>query len=60
MLIHQLAFFKGHILNTEDLIIRKHILNLMCHFKTSWLNPESTFVELPEVLLKLKEFELRV
>lgn len=50
--------FKGHILNTEDLIIRRHILNLMCHFKTSWLNAETTFSELPEVLLKLKEFEL--
>lgn len=50
--------YRGHILNTEDRRIRKHILNLMCHFKTSWLNHEMTFLELPEVLLKLKEFEL--
>ncbi|MGY6647393.1 oxygen-independent coproporphyrinogen III oxidase [Wenyingzhuangia sp. IMCC45574] len=27
---------KGHILTTEDLIIRQHILNLMCHYKTKW------------------------
>jgi oxygen-independent coproporphyrinogen-3 oxidase len=50
--------YRGHILNSEDLIIRQHILNLMCHFKTSWLHAEATFSELPEVLIKLKEFEL--
>lgn len=49
--------YRGHILNTEDLTIRKHILNLMCHFKTPWLTTEFTFSELPEVLIKLKEFE---
>jgi len=49
--------YRGHILNTEDLIIRKHILNLMCNFKTSWLSDTMIFEELPEVLLKLKEFE---
>ncbi|WP_370391395.1 oxygen-independent coproporphyrinogen III oxidase [uncultured Winogradskyella sp.] len=49
--------YRGHILNTEDLIIRKHILNLMCHLKTSWLEPSMMFEELPEVLIKLKEFE---
>ena len=51
---------KGHILNSEDLIIRQHILNLMCHFKTSWLDHAMMFSELPGVLLKLKEFELDV
>ncbi|MFK7834466.1 MAG: coproporphyrinogen III oxidase, partial [Winogradskyella sp.] len=50
--------FKGHILNTEDLIIRKHILNLMCNFETTWKNNALSFNELPEVLIKLKEFEL--
>ncbi|MBN2868264.1 MAG: oxygen-independent coproporphyrinogen III oxidase, partial [Flavobacteriaceae bacterium] len=29
--------FRGHILTKEDLIIRQHILNLMCHFKTGWM-----------------------
>ncbi|WP_417860281.1 oxygen-independent coproporphyrinogen III oxidase [Winogradskyella sediminis] len=50
--------FKGHILNTEDLIIRKHILNLMCNFETQWEDEALVFKELPEVLIKLKEFEL--
>lgn len=49
--------YRGHILNEEDLIIRKHILNLMCHFETSWLNGDMTFTALPETLVKLKEFE---
>lgn len=31
---NQLPIMKGHLLNTEDLIIRQHILNLMCHLKT--------------------------
>lgn len=49
--------FRGHILNDEDLIIRKHILNLMCQFKTSWSNSSLYFNELPDVLVKLKEME---
>jgi len=32
----QLPVFKGHILTDEDLIIRKHILNIMCTGETSW------------------------
>lgn len=31
-----LPVIKGHILNDEDLVIRKHILNIMCHGKTCW------------------------
>lgn len=50
--------FKGHILNAEDLIIRKHILNLMCNFEANWKNEALVFDDLPEVLIKLKEFEL--
>ena len=49
--------FKGHILTDEDLVIRKHILDLMCSFETSWKDDASVFEELPEVLIKLKEFE---
>jgi len=52
-----LPVFKGHILTQEDLIIRKHILNLMCAFETSWVDNASFFPELPDVLLKLKELE---
>jgi len=33
--------FKGHILTETDLIIRKHILNIMCKGRTSWTISES-------------------
>jgi oxygen-independent coproporphyrinogen-3 oxidase len=49
--------FKGHLLNTEDLIIRKHILNIMCHFETSWKEEKMQFPELSEALTRLKEME---
>lgn len=49
--------FRGHILNEEDLKIRKHILNLMCHFKTSWVDNTLDFNDLKNVLIKLKELE---
>ena len=52
-----LPVFKGHILSNEDLIIRRHILNLMCDFKTSWSLTDLYFKELPDVLIKLKEME---
>lgn len=48
---------RGHILTSEDLIIRKHILNLMCNFETSWKDEHLRFAELPDVLIKLKELE---
>jgi oxygen-independent coproporphyrinogen-3 oxidase len=48
---------KGHILNPEDLIIRQHILNLMCQFQTSWEDNGLYFEELPEVLKGLEEMK---
>ncbi|EOG6905236.1 oxygen-independent coproporphyrinogen III oxidase [Flavobacterium psychrophilum] len=53
----KLPILRGHFLTNEDLIIRKHILNLMCQFKTSWQNKSDYFEELPEVLLQLVEME---
>lgn len=48
---------KGHILNEEDLIIRKHILNLMCNFRTSWNSETTQIPELANITEKLKEFQ---
>ncbi|MEC5166007.1 oxygen-independent coproporphyrinogen-3 oxidase [Flavobacterium sp. PL11] len=53
----KLPVYRGHLLTAEDLIIRKHILNLMCQFKTSWSDSENYFKEIPEVLIHLKEME---
>jgi oxygen-independent coproporphyrinogen-3 oxidase len=52
-----LPVFRGHILDDEDLIIRRHILNLMCRFETSWTESGLYFKELPDVLISLKEME---
>ncbi|MFD1162808.1 oxygen-independent coproporphyrinogen III oxidase [Hwangdonia seohaensis] len=54
---NKIPVYRGHILNEEDLIIRKHILNLMCQFKTTWTQDQLYFKELPETLLQLKEME---
>ncbi len=53
----KLPIFRGHLLSKEDLIIRKHILNIMCHFETSWANNELKFPELEECLERLQEME---
>jgi oxygen-independent coproporphyrinogen-3 oxidase len=53
----KLPLSKGHLLTAEDLIIRKHILNLMCAFETSWIEEATYFKEIPEVLIQLKEME---
>lgn len=54
---NELPVFRGHALTQEDLVIRKHILNLMCTFTTSWENSAMRFPELPEVLAQLVEMQ---
>lgn len=52
----EIPVFRGHILNEEDLVIRKHILNLMCHMEINW--NDHTFVpEMKNTLQQLKEME---
>ena len=53
-----LPVYRGHLLNDEDLVIRRHILNLMCGFQTTWSSTDLYFEELPDVLIKLKEMEM--
>ncbi|MBS9767299.1 MAG: oxygen-independent coproporphyrinogen III oxidase [Flavobacteriaceae bacterium] len=33
---NEIPIFRGHLLTKEDLIIRQHILNLMCHLETEF------------------------
>lgn len=52
----EIPVFKGHILNEEDLIIRQHILNIMCHLETTW--DENNFLpEMKNALMHLEEME---
>lgn len=50
-----IPIYRGHILTDEDRVVRRHILNLMCNFRTSWNNQNERFNELDEVKDKLKE-----
>ena len=57
-LVHKntLPVFKNHFLTKEDLSIRKHILNIMCHYQTSW--KEDKVDLLKDILPRLEAMEL--
>lgn len=47
---------KGHILNEEDLMVRRQILNIMCHLETEW-SSEHMPAEFAQSLEKLQELQ---
>lgn len=51
----EIPVFRGHILSKEDLIIRKHILNIMCHFSTSWKEDNLYIENVESHIKKLQE-----
>lgn len=53
----QFPLLRGHLLTEEDLVIREHILNIMCHFETKWDEDRLHFPELAEAMNKLAEME---
>lgn len=53
---NQIPIIKGHILTNEDLLIRKHILNLMCTGITK-IDFSSEILDIKNILENLKEFE---
>jgi oxygen-independent coproporphyrinogen III oxidase len=54
---NELPVFRGHILTAEDLIIRQHILNIMCQFNTSWDKHELHFDDIQKVISNLTEMQ---
>jgi oxygen-independent coproporphyrinogen III oxidase len=52
---NELPILKGHELTKEDLIVRQHILNIMCHFETSWENDDMKLNEINNILYNLQE-----
>lgn len=54
---NELPLYRGHLLTSEDEVIRQHILNLMCSLETSWEDHNMRFPELPEALESLEEME---
>ncbi|MGS2726917.1 oxygen-independent coproporphyrinogen III oxidase [Psychroserpens sp. BH13MA-6] len=55
---NMIPVYRGHILNREDLVVRQHILNLMCHFETEWSTATLYIDELKDVVFKLQEMAL--
>lgn len=52
----EIPVVKGHILNEEDLLVRRHILNLMCQLETTF-DVQNSFPELDNAFEMLKEME---
>jgi oxygen-independent coproporphyrinogen III oxidase len=48
---------KGHLLTNEDVILREHILNIMCRYETSWKKEDMQCEELDNALHRLEELE---
>lgn len=53
----RLPVFRGHQLNDEDRILRRHILNLMCNMRTAWNEPASRVDWLDRIPEELSEME---
>jgi oxygen-independent coproporphyrinogen-3 oxidase len=52
----EIPIYRGHVLNAEDLILRKHVLNLMTRMETAWSDVQESVEYLGEVPEKLHEF----
>ncbi len=50
----EIPIFRGHLLTDEDLIIRKHILDLMCNLETNW-NADLSSQTKKEITERLQE-----
>ena len=53
----KLPVFRGHLLSPEDLVVRQHILNLMCNLETSWADDSMKLSQMPDIITRLKEMD---
>lgn len=51
----ELPITRGHVLDSEDRVLRRHVLNLMCRFETSWSDAENYTPFLDLVTARLEE-----
>jgi oxygen-independent coproporphyrinogen-3 oxidase len=49
----RMPFFRGHAMTRSDMILRRHIHNIMCKGGTSWLQEEEQCPEMEETFRKL-------
>lgn len=50
----ELAVFRGHLLDEEDRVIRRHVLDVMCRFHADWSEPARWHPSLEEALPRLQ------
>jgi oxygen-independent coproporphyrinogen-3 oxidase len=53
----EFPLIKGHILTDEDLVFRKHILNIMCKGETEWTVDDLKFPDFENSIILLEELE---
>jgi oxygen-independent coproporphyrinogen-3 oxidase len=53
----EIPLLRGHVLDEEDQVIRRHVLNLMTQFKTAWDARELYTPHLETVVDRLRELE---
>lgn len=58
-LVHEgkFPFYRGHVLSEQDLVLRQHILNLMCQLETTWTKEDLASPFIQQALDKLVEME---
>jgi len=54
---NQFPFFRGHELLAEDLVLRKHIMNIMCREETDWTENLANFPVFEDIRERLEELE---
>lgn len=52
---NEIPVVKGHLLTEEDLVIRKHILNIMCQYQTTWTESDKFYPLIEDCLGRLDE-----
>lgn len=52
-----IPIFRGHILSSEDQVLRKHILNIMCQFNTTWSEEEEQVADFQKIRDNLSELQ---
>lgn len=51
----EFPIMRGHLLSGDDLVLRRHILNIMCAMETEWHDQSDTCVALFEGLARMEE-----
>jgi oxygen-independent coproporphyrinogen-3 oxidase len=55
---NEFPLMRGHLLSDDDLVLRKHILNIMCYGETSWKDEDQQCEALYAGLDRMRELEL--